>query len=187
MPATPPDQNANGNSGFSLGGGGVNWRGDLSHASNGSFEQHPLHKATYPWSLEVLKFCQKLITSAESTVNEEGEIEFKAWPSIESLIDLRKHVMAVSAKLAGGLSSENRDAEEIKVSLEFLGMAYNHLGISLFTLRNLLLERTTNPTDEQLKWILHQFLSDGVTIEQSLRTHMERLRARSWNDPSNGR
>ena len=178
-----PDDDSTKNSGIPTPDNGpVNWRGDLTHAEHGSFEQHPLHQATYPWSLAVLKFCQKLITSAESTVNDDGEVEFKSWPPIEALIDLRKHVMAVSAKLAGGLSSENRDAEEIKVSLEFLGMAYNHLGVSIFLLRNLLLERTKTKQEEQLKWMLNQFLSDAEGIESSLRAHMERLRQRVWKD-----
>jgi hypothetical protein len=182
MPALPSDSGSHEEGlGFSE-DNSVNWRGDLTHAGSGSFEKHPLHQTTYPWSLAVLKFCQKLITNAESSVNEDGEIEFNSWPPIEALIDLRKHVMAVSAKLAGGLSSENRTPEEIKVSLEFLGMAYNHLGIAIFLLRNLLLERTKTDKEEKLKWILNQFLSDGVTIEDSLRTHMERLKQRVWKD-----
>lgn len=181
MPALPSDGDAQTDSPMRE-EGAVNWRGDLTHAGSGSFEEHPLHRQTYPWSLAVLKFCQKLITSAESSVNDDGEIEFKSWPPIEALIDLRKHVMAVSAKLAGGLSSENRDADEIRVSLEFLGMAYNHLGVSVFLLRNLLLERTKTKREEQLKWVLQQFLADGEVIEASLRAHMERLRSRVWKD-----
>lgn len=152
----------------------IDWKGNLD--PDASFEKHPLHQATYPWSLAVLKFCQKLITSAESTVNEDGEVEFKSWPPIESLIDLRKHVMAVSAKLAGGLSSQNNDQDEIKVSLEFLGMAYNHLGIAVFLLRNLLLERAKTPEDERLKSVFSSFLDDSETHEEALREHMLRLR-----------
>ncbi len=152
----------------------IDWKGNLSPET--SFEKHPLHQATYPWSLAVLKFCQKLITSAESTVNEDGEVEFKSWPPIESLIDLRKHVMAVSAKLAGGLSSQNADQDEIKVSLEFLGMAYNHLGIAVFLLRNLLLERAKTPEDEKFKRVFASFLNDAAPLEAGLREHMLRLR-----------
>ena len=156
----------------------LNWKGDLVNASHGSFEQHPIHIAAYPWSLAILKFCQKLITSAESTINNDGEVEFKQFPPVESLIDLRKNAMAYSAKLAGGLSSENRDSEEIKVSLEFLGMAYNHLGVALLLLRNLLLERTKTESEEKLKWVLQDQLAKGVDLFSQLEDYMERLRAR---------
>jgi hypothetical protein len=85
-------------------------------------------------------------------------------------------VMAVSAKLAGGLSSQNADQDEIKVSLEFLGMAYNHLGIAVFLLRNLLLERAKTPEDEQFKRVFASFLNDASPLEAGLREHMLRLR-----------